>query len=97
MSTFKVGDVCIGQHFVNHPELNGMECTIDAPLAMRSVERALNDEIVTCECYAVTWADGSSSWTEPKNLRLKQPPSYPEQFTAGDWDLCPWQPTREHA
>jgi hypothetical protein len=33
----------------------------------------------------------------PYQLRLKRPPSYPDQFTAGDWDLIPWQPQRERA
>jgi hypothetical protein len=33
----------------------------------------------------------------PWQLRLKRPPSYPGQHTAGDWDLCPWKPGRVRA
>jgi hypothetical protein len=36
----------------------------------------------------------SYGWTD-NSLRLKRPPEKREDLELGDWDLCPWRPTKE--
>jgi len=46
--------------------------------------------------YTVRAAYDGDIWqARPQHLRLKRPPAYPDQFTAGSWDLIPWSPNKQ--
>jgi hypothetical protein len=81
-SPFKVGDVCIGQHFIKVPERNGMECTIIGPLMFALWIDAHSYQICPSYCYLVQWSDGIIVNIAPENLRRKQPPSDMTQWAA---------------
>jgi hypothetical protein len=73
---FKVGEVCIGQNFVNFPEYNGCECLIERPLQMfGGFNRRTGEWCAVEPSYFVRWADGAGSWVGRHNLRRKQPPT----------------------
>lgn len=74
-AAFKVGEVCIGQNFVNSPELNGLECVIIGGLVERLSKHLITGLITSGFRYRVQFADGSIFAQEPYFLRLKQPPT----------------------
>jgi hypothetical protein len=97
MSQFKVGDVCVGQHFINWPELNGMECVVESALHMSTGFDPRTCQLFTGMTHVVVWEDGARTFAEPKHLRLKRPPTTYDGDTAGDWGLCPWKPAQVRA
>lgn len=75
MSTFKVGEVCVGINFIFDTQYNGVECVIVAPARpMTSINQA--SKIVSSDAkYEVKWNDGKLDFVRPRNLRRKQPPA----------------------
>jgi len=81
MSMLKVGDVCIWQNQVGREAfLNGTECTIIGALEARHVFNMCGDQQTLSLCYEVdTKIPGYVAiFAEPKELRLKNPPTSPE-------------------
>jgi hypothetical protein len=101
--SFKPGDLCVIEYWNMRPEWVGMEVIVsDVPPSPMVLNRLGVMELTPSDAICVTadWMPEpiSGVWqTRAPWLRLKRPPSYPDQFTAGDWDLCPWQPHRERA
>ena len=95
--SFKPGDICIGVGFRNWVQNNGMECVVLTPIANVHTIDPRTNELSFGPNHKVQWADGREVWVSPLRLRLKRPPSYPEQFTTAKWSDCPWQPHRERA
>jgi hypothetical protein len=79
MSTFKVGEVCVGQNFVLDPKYNGVECVVDEPFGEYvGIDRAgLPRRRIG---YGVRWANGELSYVNPHNLRRKRPPTTGEEL-----------------
>ena len=92
MSQFKVGDICIGQNFINHAILNGMECQIIGGLESRHIRNKNNTYFA--QRYRVKWSDGCITAAQHLHLRLKKPPRR-EIDTLTSWELCGWQPKRD--
>jgi hypothetical protein len=86
---FKVGDICVGQNFINHPEKNGMECTVIGGLQMRYGVDFRTGVAAWEMLYDVRWADGAESFQEPYTLRLKRPPTTGEQMIRSMFDAPP--------
>jgi hypothetical protein len=93
--SFKVGDVCV---VLAHPDYEAIHQKF---VGSEVVLTAFLGAPASLEHYGNYWsgkfADGMEARFAEIILRLKRPPSYPDQFTAGDWDLIPWQPHRERA
>lgn len=98
MPQFSVGEVCLGQNFVQDIELNGRECRVvqvlpsggwfAAPGSMRLFR-------IDAVCYYVEWADGDTCHVHESNLRKKPPKEL------GSWSeirrVCGWDPTKKRA
>jgi hypothetical protein len=94
MSNFKVGDTVIQQNLVIATHLNGLEGqVVEIRLNQRVIGRTTGIEYILPVGYRVLWVDGTRSTQSPHELRLKRPPSK-DEFTAGEWELCPWSPYR---
>lgn len=92
--SFKVGDVVIAQNFVEMPWRNGCEGVVIAIKTNLPVVGSVTKNFAVLPlAYRVEWSDGKITAQEPYQLRLKRPPSK-DDFTAGDWELCPWRPER---
>ena len=97
MPRFSVGDIVIGQNFINATYLNGMEGEVIDGYKQYHIGQ-LNGE--PCEPYyihgyAVKWADGHVSVQRTRHLRKKQPPEH----EAGSWNAqvfteLGWNPTK---
>lgn len=72
---FKVGDICVGQNFVQSPELNGQECQITHPLGRFLTRDRVSGEIAMLSVWGVQFSDGFNTHVEPHRLRLKRRPS----------------------
>lgn len=81
MSALKVGDICIGQHFVVDVHRNGMECVIVGGLEF-TVCTDTRGYIVPGDSYLVEWSDGVVVEVGPHNLRKKRPPQSDETWAA---------------
>jgi hypothetical protein len=96
--SFKVGEVVILAFSETRPERVGDECVIvEGPCTL---PLCAGGHAFGYRVESELWGapEGSGFWLAlPHQLRRKPPPSYPDQFTAGDWDLIPWQPQRERA
>lgn len=69
---FKVGTVCIAQNHTKKTYLNGVECTVIAPLASRKWKLGPGFYDVRL-CYGVMFPDGKRMLTMPHRLRLRKP------------------------
>lgn len=80
MSTqFKVGEVLVGQNFVNRIQRNGQECIVIEGLFVTDHWDDITGEKHGPEpMYRVEWPDGDQVLVRPRNLRRKHPP-YGEQ------------------
>jgi hypothetical protein len=91
---FKVGDVCEVVKTAHMPKDQyryiGTEVTITGGLGSGTSQ--LGEP-----CYLIECADGMKAGALPEALRLKRPPSTYDGNQAGDWDLCPWQPSQVKA
>lgn len=96
MAKFKVGDLCIGQHFVCDTERNGMECEVVAFLPGGGTftnSRFDGKVVIDQNAYAVQWADSFLSWVAEGNLR-KKPPKEKKSSWEQIEKLCGWNPTK---
>jgi len=87
MSVLKVGDVCIWQNQVGPlAYLNGTECTITGALEARHVSDIFGYRKTLVVCYEVdTKIRGYRAiFGEPRELRLKHPPTSPEALREYD-------------
>jgi len=71
---FEIGEIVIGQNFINWPERNGMECEIIGELKERGSSSLTTGIYTVDECYEVKWEDGITSAQKPYFLRKKKPP-----------------------
>lgn len=78
MSAFKVGEVAIGQNFVNNTKYNGMECTVVSALDLVTTRHHITGEVTTAYRYGVKWADGWLTYQESHYLRKRRPPASDE-------------------
>ncbi len=92
--SFKVGDVCVivAPGKPNH----GCEVTILGPYVGTVI--TYDGEKKYVDGYDVStenlvWSRPAGMAYDRTQLRLKRPPSK-DDFTAGDWELCPWRPER---
>lgn len=86
---FKVGDICIGQHFLRHTEYNGMECEIIGGLDLRqwgAADGRMGEDM----SYRVRWADGTVSNQLGHNLRPKRPRHWLNEVVS--WETVGWMP-----
>lgn len=88
---FKVGDVGIGQNFVNDPTRNGMECEIIGGLEMRLSFTESRREFTRGLRYQVKWADGLTTDQEAYYLRPKRPPRHWLNEVV-IWESVGWMP-----
>lgn len=80
MSRFKSGDVCVVVNSIGAcPEESGTTVTVSALVHVQSDGT---------EFYTVD--ELSPHWFAHYELRLIPPST--DDFTAGDWGLCPWKP-----
>jgi hypothetical protein len=88
--SFKVGDLCVWTDDAGgsvNPLIAGHECTI-----LRVVDTPNGEYEVECPTYPSDIPSGL--WCAFRNqLRKKDEPQ--SDFTAGDWELCPWQPYKK--
>lgn len=89
MDKFSVGEIAIGQNFVDQKQWNGMECEIIGSLQLCTSINLTTREETTAPRYAVKWADGFVSYQEPIYLRKRHQPQKQKTTT---WDKCVWQP-----
>lgn len=68
----KVGDICIGQHFMLDTEYNGRECTIVKDLSF-IVGHNKNGYDCSGIKFVVVWESGEKTPVRPHNLKLKPP------------------------
>ena len=73
MSKFKVGEIAIGQNFVNTPKRNGMECEILSILEWVECENITTGERTKGWRHMVGWADGKTTYQETTFLKKKPP------------------------
>jgi hypothetical protein len=72
---FKVGEICVGQNFINAQYRNGMECKIVGALKLRQSINSTSGKVRLLESYLVQWADGDVTAQRPFFLRRKRPPT----------------------
>ena len=73
---FKVGEVCIGQKFINWPEYNGAECVIlSSERVAGGVDPRSGERAEVGPTHTVRWDDGRVANISSKNLRRKRPPT----------------------
>jgi|SRR5688572_1868024 len=94
MSNFQVGDVVIVVQSLRG--LEGIEGTVVRFLEPREgriePEKNISVKLNGIDSGSVSGCYRYAQW----QLRLKKPPDEPQSdFTAGDWELCPWQPYRQ--
>lgn len=97
MAKFKVGDICIGQHFEVDCELNGRECEVreiipEGGYFVSHKTRSLFR--IDAVCYRVEWQGGGMSYTHESKLKKKPP----KGIELGSWGkiekACGWNPTK---
>lgn len=73
---FKVGEVCIGQNFINWPEYNGAECIVLSPERIDGGVDPRSGEVSEFgPTHTVQWDDGRIANVATTNLRRKRPPT----------------------
>ena len=72
---FKVGEMVIGQNFVDYPEYNGEELQIVGMLAFRYGTDAITGAHVKGFCYQVLDSQGVIFQCGAFNLRRRKPPA----------------------
>ncbi len=77
--SYKLGTVCVGQHFKYILEHNDMECVIIKALSYYTCTNSHNGTEETDWFYQVKWASGRISSVKPKRLRIKRDPKF-DQF-----------------
>lgn len=92
---FKVGDVCVIVNADIHPEHNGRECSVyEGPrIVYPQGSEAYYGYIIDIpgspsDCKTGRWC------ARPEHLRLKRPPNK-DEFVAGEWELCPFNPYKK--
>lgn len=94
MTTFKVGDIAVGQNFNIDVHRNGMVCTVVGPLEFREAANNHDGKVTTGLRYRVQWADGVVTVQEPHFLRRQAPPQR-EIDTVVSWSDCAWKPSQQ--
>lgn len=90
MGNFKVGDVC-ELVYATSPERQryvGTEYIVTSELKQMHhsiIGKWMGHDVLRC--------DGTTEHAMPDQLRLKRPPNK-DEFTSGEWELCPWSPYR---
>jgi hypothetical protein len=77
---FKVGEVCIGQHFIMRPDRNGCECVVLTSARHMHVRCDTTGRPHSGPMVEVRWADGWITNVMPSNLRRKRPPAGEESI-----------------
>lgn len=74
MRALRIGDICVGQNFINDAEYNGEECTV---IDFRPVNAVVpkTGEVRYGFFYIVKWCNGEVSAQERHTLRLKDQPT----------------------
>lgn len=75
MGNFKVGEIVLGQNFVNATEKNGMEGQVVRALTITTSQNIFTGVISTEPMYVISWADGCLRNVRPQNLRRRPAPS----------------------
>ena len=85
---FRIGDICIGQNFLDDVEYNGMECVVIGGLERREYldQQADEDPIWS---YEIEWETRETSIVAPLCLRLKKPDD-DDANTIVSWEELPW-------
>ena len=99
MSKFSVGEIAIGQNFINSPYLNGEELVINSAYG-KFVCSIYNGEPCsppkTIEGYMCIKPDGCKTCLEIKHLRKKKPPKEEASWKQIE-ELTNWHPERVEA
>lgn len=96
MANFKVGDVCVIVSSATNPDYVGCEVTIIGPLeTYTDMDDGIEYQGHEVEGPNVPVNDEWANMCAPHELRLKRPPQTYDGLSTGDWDLCPWRPTKE--
>lgn len=87
--SFKVGDVCVLIVAKAYPEMVNAECTIvqlgGTPIGDCQCHFPLFPSRTRTRLWSIWFAD------------LRKKPPNKDEFVAGEWELCPWQPNKERA
>lgn len=75
MNDFKVGEICGLRRLANAPHLNGQDCTVILPEAMRTIRNPVTGIAGEALCYIIQTIDGKRGAVGSKNLIKRGIPS----------------------
>ena len=93
---FEIGEIAVGQHFVNSKYLNGSELEVVSGLESHLIRR-LNDapcDPHTIIGYGIRHPAGHITYIEPYYLRKKKPPEEEINWVE-KLGLVKWNPTKQ--
>lgn len=79
MSTFKVGEVAVGQNFEHYPEHNGEDLLVVEGLSHGAMFVGRARRWISGPHYRVQSSSGEEFLVRPHNLRKKRPPTTGEE------------------